>query len=190
VFEAAIVSWPVFGASPPSRFSALVVEPKDADRVFIVSTLTSAGLSVTATDNFRDAGALLVAHMPFVLVTEIRLGAYNGLHLALRGRSMRPQMTVVVTSGFPDPVLQREAERLGATFVPKPVTRAELLAAVYRTALRQPNPDGTVEPIRPPFERRHRERRQIAVAGLEQERRYGERRRDAAGLLFRAASHQ
>lgn len=184
------MSWPVFGVSPPSGFSALVVEPKEADRESIVSTLTSAGLSVTATDNFSDARALLVAQLPLVLVTEIRLGAYNGLHLALRGRSMRPYMTVVVTSGFPDAVLQREAERLGATFVPKPVTTPELLAAVYRTALRQPTPDGTVQPVRPPFERRHRERRQIAVSGLEQERRHEERRRDVAGLLFLAASRQ
>lgn len=189
-FDAGIVNPPVFGPSPPWTFSALVVEPNDAERVFIASTLTSARFSVTATNNFRDARALLVPHPPFVLVTEIRLGAYNGLHLALRGRSTRPHMTVVVTSAFTDPVLQREAERLGATFVPKPMTASELLAAVYRTALCQPNPNGTVEPIRTPFERRQGERRRSVAAGVRQERRHGDRRRDITGLLFLAASHQ
>jgi len=169
-------------------FSALVVEPNQADRMFTASTLTAARFNVTAVDNFSDAKSLLVAHPPMLLVTEIRLEAYNGLHLVLRGLSKRPHMMVVVTSAFMDPVLRLEAERLGATFVPKPVAASELVAAAYRTALGQPNPDGTLEPIRAPFERRQRERRQgdrrrnSAVDGRG-DRRGGDRRRDIASLL-------
>jgi DNA-binding NtrC family response regulator len=168
-------------------FSALVVEPDEADREFIASTLTAARFNVTAANNFSDAKTLLVAHPPMVLVTEIRLDAHNGLQLALRGLSMRPHMMLVVTSAFMDPVLQHEAERFGATFVPKPVAASELVAAVYRTALRQPNPDGTLEPIRAPFERRqderrHGERRRYAAVSRK-ERRQVDRRRGIAGLL-------
>jgi len=172
----------------PLPFSALVVEPNEDDRAFIASTLTAARFNVTAANNFSDATSLLVANPPMLLVTEIRLQAHNGLHLALRGLSMNPHMMVVVMSAFMDPVLQHEAERFGATFVPKPVAASELVAAVYRTALGRPNPDGSLEPIRAPFERRHGDRRlgdrrqNFAVIG-QGGRRQGDRRRDIAGVL-------
>lgn len=173
--------------SLPSPFSALVVEPNELEMVAIVSALAAAGFAVSATDNYPDAKTLLARHPPLVLVTEIRLGAYNGLQLALRAGSAAPRVTVVVTSGFPDPVLQRDADRAGATFALKPLTAGELLAAVYRSALRRPNADGVLEPVRPPFERRHGERRQ-QEGEAKSERRLSNRRRDIASLLLRAAT--
>ena len=163
---------------PPSPLTALVVEPNGPDMAFIESALTSAGFIVTRTDNFKDAKALLVEALPRLLVTEIRLGAYNGLQLAYRGKSAMPQMTIVLTSEYPDPVLQRDVERIGATFVPKPLTAGELVAAVHRTALRRPNAEGRFDPVQPPFERRHADRRHSSTSGLpEADRRRTERRR-------------
>ena len=177
---------PPIALHSPSPFSALVVEPNELDMVSIVSALAGAGFTVSATDNYQDAKTLLATHPPLVLVTEVRLGAYNGLQLALRAESAVPRITVVVASGFADPVLQRDAERAGATFALKPLTGDELLAAVYRTALRRPSA-GVFEPIRPPFERRLTERRQ-ASAEVDIDRRLATRRRDIASLLVRAAS--
>jgi DNA-binding NtrC family response regulator len=156
---------------------ALVVEPNHGDLLFIESTLTSAGFTVRTTDNFKDAATQLVEAPPSMLVTEIRLGAYNGLQLAYRGKSMKPPMTIVLTSAYRDPVLERDVERIGATFVLKPVTAWDFLAAIYRTAMRQPTSKGTFEPVQPPFERRQTERRQSpANAPLDDERRGIERR--------------
>ena len=158
--------------------SALVVEPNSSDLMTIKSALTSAGFVVTGIDNFKDAVNLLVEARPSVLVTEIRLGAYNGLQLAYRGKSMKPPMTIVLTSAYRDPVLERDVERIGATFVLKPVTARDFLAAVYRTALRQPTQKGTFEPIQPPFERRQTERRHVpAERSANDERRATDRRR-------------
>ena len=121
--------------SPPlSGIQVLVVEPEDGDRAFLVSTLTAAGLIVTAADGFARARACLVRRPPAVLVTEIRLGKHNGLHLAHIGRWTWQPMILVVTSRYRDPVLTREAEALGATFVQKPLTPAGLLAPLYRAA--------------------------------------------------------
>ena len=173
--------------STSSAFSALVVEPNELDMIGMVSTLTGAGFRVSATDNYHDAKALLATHPPLVLVTEVRLGAYNGLQLALRAGGAMPRVTVIVTSGYPDSVLQRDAERAGATFAQKPLDGRELLAAVYRTALRRPNAAEVLDPIRPPFERRRTARRQGGDAVLV-ERRLMDRRRDIAGLLLRAAA--
>lgn len=178
----------VFSYSPPSPISALVVDPHERDKAISVFALTAAGFRVSATDNYHEAKALISTHPPLVLVTEVRLGAFNGLQLALRVESMKPRITVVVTSGFEDPLLQREAERAGATFALKPLTADELLAAVYRTALRRPTRDMGLEPVRAPFERRRAERRQMAAAGVAVERRQANRRRGIASLLLRAMS--
>ena len=172
---------------PSSPFSALVVETNGPDAVMAVSALTSVGFAVTLADSFDIARQLLVTRPPLVLVTEIRLGAYNGLHLAIRGAGMVPPLTVVVTSGTADVVLEREAERIGATFVLKPVTASELTAAVFRTALRRPNADGIIEPVRPPFERRRHDRRTLTAGSMVLERRRLERRKDIRGLLLKAS---
>src|SRR5688572_26347726 len=117
---------------PLAGIPALVVEPDQADSAFLVSTLKSAGLIVTAADGFASARARLVRRPPTVLVTEIRLGYHNGLHLAHIARWMRRKMILVVTSRYRDPVLTRDAEALGAAFVQKPLTPAGLLAALSR----------------------------------------------------------
>ena len=164
-----------FGAA---HYNALIVEPDVNDRAFITSTLALAGLAVARANTFGEAKALLVARPPILLVTEIRLGPYNGLHLALRAKSASPQMMTVLTSRFADPVLQRDADQLGATFVLKPVAAREFLAVVCRATRRQLQPDGTFEPVRPPFERRVGERRRASSdEALRCDRRLSGRRR-------------
>ena len=117
---------------PLSGISALVVDPDQADSSFLVSTLRTAGLVVSVADGFASARARLVRRPPTILITEIRLGYHNGLHLAHIARWMRRQMILVVTSRYRDPVLTRDAEALGAAFVQKPLTPAGLLAALSR----------------------------------------------------------
>jgi DNA-binding NtrC family response regulator len=111
---------------------ALVVEPEETERGFLVATLRSAGLIVTAAEGFSSAHPRLVRRPPTVLVTEIRLGDHNGLHLAHIARWMRRQTIMVVMSRYRDPVLMRDAETLGATFLQKPLTSGELLAELCR----------------------------------------------------------
>ena len=115
---------------PLSGMPALVVEPEEVDKALVVSTLTSAGLIVTAVDSFTAARTRLVHWRPIVLVSEIRLGHHNGLHLAHIARWMRRQMILIVTSCYRDPVLTRDAEALGAAFIQKPFTPEGLLATL------------------------------------------------------------
>ena len=94
---------------------------------------------------FQNAGAEVVAHSTFegarralqegtfdALLTDVRLGAFNGLQLAVISRDAHPEIRVIVFSGFDDPVLRSEAERVGATYVVKPVTTEILLELVRR----------------------------------------------------------
>jgi hypothetical protein len=114
-----------------------------------------------------------------LLVTELRLNEYNGLHLVFRAKSVRREMAAIIRTQISDPLLQLEAERMGATFVMKTAGPAEFRAAVCRTLFRPPD---SVDPIRPPFERRHRDRRQGASGG-HPERRVRERRVDPVATI-------
>ena len=84
-------------------------------------------------------------------------------------------MAALVVTSVDDPVTRADAERMGATFVLKPTTRKELVAAVYRTLYRA---SGDTRPIRPTFERRIAERRSpTTVSMFDAERRNQDRRR-------------
>ena len=89
---------------------------------------------------FNDAGEEVVAHSTFegarralrersfrALLTDVRLGAFNGLQLAVIARDAHPDIRLVVFSGFDDAVLRHDAESIGATYVLKPVSFKELL---------------------------------------------------------------
>jgi DNA-binding NtrC family response regulator len=131
-------------ASPLAGMSALVVDPDGAGRALLVATLAAAGLETTLTGDFATARSRLIADPPAVLVADLRLERYNGLHLALLGRTARPRMSVIITSTYFDPVVQRQANAIGAEFMLKPLTAGQLLAALYRSVLIEPNADGTI----------------------------------------------
>jgi DNA-binding NtrC family response regulator len=165
----------------PGPLSALVVDTDRENLAFLTSLLGGFGLEVIAADAFEHAKHVLLNDPPKVLVTAIRLAEYNGLHLVLRGRAQQPDLAAIIVSHTPDPVLRAEADAMGATFVVTPASPEDLLAAVERTLFQS---DGG-EIIRPPFERRQKERRADASAYLAGDRRQqvDRRRRNAIHAL-------
>jgi DNA-binding response OmpR family regulator len=75
--------------------------------------LSDAGLRVTVVDTFGAALQHLYS-LPDLLISQVRLGDYNGLHLALRASSSG---IPAILLGDPDVVLQREARKMGATYL-------------------------------------------------------------------------
>jgi DNA-binding response OmpR family regulator len=170
----------IFTIAPSTgAHTALVVEPSPSDAVWIALMLSELGFRVVVSDSFQDARAQL-ASPPSLLVTELRLGEYNGLHLVLSGKSAHPQLKALVTSRINDPVLYSEAEQLGATYVFKNAGPQEFRAAVLRTFFRTDQQSGT---IRPPFERRLANRRRHATPNYEPESRVAERRRNVVSVI-------
>lgn len=84
--------------------------------------LSENGYAVVACHTFEDAKQHIADSHPDILITDVRLGAFNGLQLALLARDVRPDVRVVVFSGFDDPVLKEEARRIGASYLVKPVS--------------------------------------------------------------------
>ncbi len=159
--------------------SALIVDPRPDDKAFFAETLIGAGFHVLVAETFHEARELLEHHSPNIIVTELRLGEYNGLHLLMRGKAQRQDLAAIVTSTWVDPVLQAETERMRGTFLPKPITREDALAAVLRTCFRD---SADADPVRSPFERRQTIRRvaSMPVDGESERRRLVERRRNYA----------
>ena len=119
----------------------LVVDGDTRDRTSTVLLLEAAGYQVRSARNFEDARAMLIAERPDLLITDLRLGPYNGLHLVLWGRTEHPEMATLVTSRVADAVLEAEALRQHAQFLLRPVADRQLLDAIT-TLLGRP-----VEPI-------------------------------------------
>jgi DNA-binding response OmpR family regulator len=102
----------------------LVVEDDDAARAGLVRLIASRGHEVFAAATFEDGKRLLKMHHPDVLITDIRLGAFNGLQLLL---SDSEHTQAIVATAFSDHVLEAEARKLGAHFLLKPIVPAMLL---------------------------------------------------------------
>lgn len=78
------------------------------------------GLIATSSRSFKEARQKLVAERFDVLVTDVRLGAFNGLHLAIVAHYERPEMQVILLSDVDDPVLRQEASKVGARYIVTP----------------------------------------------------------------------
>ena len=107
----------------------LVVDDSVA-RSGIVSSLQDAGYRVASAGTFEQATEIIKREPPDVLITELRLGAFNGLHLVIRSQAARPTIVPIIHTEFPDPVLEAEARRLGAEFLSRPVEASALLEVI------------------------------------------------------------
>jgi len=96
----------------------------------VLATWLSSGPYDLAVVNAFPAAKVHVDMEPDLLITELKLGEYNGLHLALRARANSLPAMVI---GDPDPVLERDAFEFGATFLhAAELRRDEFLRVVER----------------------------------------------------------
>ena len=91
------------------------------------------GNDVEMSRSFEDARKRLLVESFDVLITDVRLGAFNGLQLAVIARGNNPTMRIVVFSGFDDPVLREEARALHATYLVKPVSAETMNRVIGET---------------------------------------------------------
>lgn len=129
--------------------STILVVDEDGDaRGEVADLLSRAGYHVTEVGSFREATKVLSTNPPDLLITELRLGAFNGLHLVLKSRASHPRIAAIILTRFPDPVLAAQAAQQDAAYVVKPVDDAALLTTVSQK-------------LGVPHERRQSPRRQV-----------------------------
>jgi DNA-binding NtrC family response regulator len=96
--------------------------------------LYDAGCAVVSASSFHAARKALDCVEPDLLIADVRLDDFNGLHLAILSRLERPRTRVIITHGCADSILEREARRCEAAFVVNPLTNPEFIPSV-RSAL-------------------------------------------------------
>jgi CheY-like chemotaxis protein len=110
----------------------LIVDAEPETLAAMTSSLRRAGHRTIKASTFHEAKQLLASDPPDLLITEVRLGAFNGLHLALRRHHDQPGSASIITSAYADRMLEEEACAINAPYLVKPVEPAELLALVEK----------------------------------------------------------
>jgi len=111
----------------------LVVSPDDASLNGTLNILNRAGFEAVGAATFEEASQALFHATPDLLIADERLGAFNGLHLVLRGRAVYPLMRAIVTTNNRDTVLESDARDLNTLCFIKPADPREWLGPVCRT---------------------------------------------------------
>jgi CheY-like chemotaxis protein len=109
----------------------LIVEDDDAARGGLIQLIAGRGHEVFSAATFEEGKRLLRAHHPDVLITDVRLGAFNGLQLLL---SDPQHVHAIVLTAYSDHVLENEARKLGAHFMLKPIVPEKLLNLIDELA--------------------------------------------------------
>ena len=107
----------------------LIVDDDEPTRAGLAMLLMDAGYEAITASTVPVAIKLLSDEHPDLLIVDIRLGDYNGLHLVAMRRDPIP---AIVLTGFADPSIEADARRLGAEFLLKPIAPASLTALVKR----------------------------------------------------------
>ena len=111
--------------------SVLIVDSNAADAAENARVLSDLGFRVTIATTFDKANRELARMSdPVLVLADVRLGEYNGLHLAMRVRRAYPRTHIIITDRTRDIVLQRESERLDLTYLVKPISISTLLASM------------------------------------------------------------
>ena len=107
----------------------LIVDDNPASRGELAKLLADAGFETMTAVTVPEAMRALSTTPPHLLITEIRLDSYNGLHLI----AMAPKpIPAIVITGYADRAVEADARRLGAEYLSKPVSPGELYATVHR----------------------------------------------------------
>ena len=111
-------------------YRILVLDDDEHALSGIVEMLRDAGHNVTGAATYDAAKRLLGLGSFDLLVTDVRLRAFNGLHLVMQTRQEHPEMAIIIITGYDDPMIELEAGRYNAAFVKKPLKPTQFLETV------------------------------------------------------------
>ena len=95
----------------------LVVQSDRTALEQLVTHLRQLGIDAHGVGSFEGGREQLARRRWDVLVTDVRLGAYNGLQLAVRVRATQHDTLVILTGAGADPALEAEAAALQAHYL-------------------------------------------------------------------------
>jgi DNA-binding NtrC family response regulator len=114
----------------PAGKQVLVVDDERAVLRLLEQWLTGAGYAVVTCDRFETAKRHLWETPPDVLLTDVRLGAFNGLQLVILAKEQAPETVAIAMSAFDDPMLRRDTALCGAGYLAKPFSHDQVMASL------------------------------------------------------------
>jgi len=116
-----------------ARRNVLVVENDNAMRRLLRLHLKSAGYAVTLAEDATVAGRKLLKSPPDLIIADINLPYMSGLEFAaiLMADPSVPHVPIILVSAHEK--FAARAEALGADFILKPFSKAQLLETVVRS---------------------------------------------------------
>jgi CheY-like chemotaxis protein len=115
-------------AAAPGHERVLVVEDEPQVLQFVSAQLTGLGYAVTAVSTGPDALELLRAERFDVLFSDVVLPkGLSGVELARRARAIRPELKVLLTSGYPEEAFEHHGRPDATTpLLKKPYRKTDL----------------------------------------------------------------
>lgn len=107
----------------------LVVHSSEPAAAALASVLRDAGYDAQAVSTFDAALMEVTKQCPDLVVTSVRLGSFNGLHLSLRCHSLHPDLPILVVGVGSDATLAADAAGYDVRFMVNPPP-PRLVAAV------------------------------------------------------------
>lgn len=126
-------------------YRILLVDPDETAAAAAKQALVANGYRAAAVGTFAEATRQTSLDCPDLIVTALRLEAYNGLHLLLRCRADHPELPVIVM-GRPEDFCSDIALH-GAPFFAKPSDLALLVTMVSGLLVDRLPRDSNGEPV-------------------------------------------
>jgi signal transduction histidine kinase/CheY-like chemotaxis protein len=119
------------GAHSAARGHVLVVEDDEDVAALVIEMIRQLGFETTRVSSAQAAlGALADGRPIDLMFSDVMMpGGMNGLDLAREARRRRPDLPILLTSGYADAAI-REAEAQGVPLLPKPYQLQTLATAV------------------------------------------------------------
>ncbi|WP_197041876.1 ATP-binding protein [Sandarakinorhabdus oryzae] len=115
----------------PAGRRVLLVEDEPSVRAVFARGLERLGCIVSIAGDAMAALAILREGEIFdVLVSDVMMPGIDGVELAFEAARMRPDMGIVLMSGYAELPRHREADARGIRFLAKPFALAELVSAI------------------------------------------------------------
>jgi len=121
--------------TPHGSGTVLVVEDDPFVRTFAVATLESLGYEAISATDGHDAITKLTGHKPIdVLFSDIVMpGGLNGLDLAEKSRDLKPNIRVLLTSGYSlDTLVARGRVQADTAILQKPYQKSDLAQRLHK----------------------------------------------------------
>ena len=101
--------------------------------------LEAEGWEVVSAASVEEALSRLESITPDLLLIDVKMPVHDGMYLMRQVKEMKPDIPIIVMSGYPTRETISKAEDLGAaTFLPKPFTPDELSDTLRAVAILKP----------------------------------------------------